>query len=101
MGPARRAIDIYRGDTYTHTVEVPSTTGRTYAAQIRDTSDALVATFAVEVVDATTVVLSLSSTITAALVPQVAAWDLESTDGDGRVLTLLRGPARIVKDETR
>lgn len=105
MTPGRRNISIYRGDTYTHRVEVLDAvgpvdlTGSTWLAQIRR-NDAQVAEFDINVAD-NVVTLSLTPEATTALTPLAGLrWDIQRTVG-GAVETLLAGSVKVATDVSR
>jgi hypothetical protein len=79
-------------------------TGRTYAAQIRTTTDAAtaLATFSCSIVSgaAGTLTATLSASTTAALTAGLGVWDLQETNGT-TVTTLLSGSVTISQDVTR
>jgi hypothetical protein len=111
MAPANLPLEIRVGDTETVSVAIQNAagapvniSGRTYAAQIRSTTDAStpLATFTCAIVSgpAGTLTATLSATTTAALTPGLAVWDLEERNGS-TVTTLLAGPVTIVQDVTR
>jgi hypothetical protein len=108
---ANLPITIRTGDTETISVAIKDSTGapvniagRTYAAQIRTTTDAAtaLATFSCSITNAAagTLAATLSATTTAALTAGLAVWDLEETNGT-TVTTLLAGSVTIVQDVTR
>lgn len=109
--PASYPLTVRSGDTETITLTLNddtgtaiNITGRTYAAQIRETVDAAspLATFTCTITNAAAgqVACTLSAATTAALAAGVGVWDLQETYA-GAVTTLLAGPARIEKDVTR
>jgi hypothetical protein len=111
MAPANLPLNIRIGDTETISVAIKDSTGapvniagRTYAAQIRTTTDAAtaLATFSCSITNAAagTLAATLSATTTAALTAGLAVWDLEETNGT-TVTTLLAGSVTIVQDVTR
>jgi hypothetical protein len=111
MAPANLPLQIRIGDTETVSVTIQDAagapvniSGRTYAAQIRTTTDAAtaLATFTCAIVSgaAGTLTATLSAATTAALTPGLGVWDLEETSGT-TVTTLLSGPVTIVQDVTR
>lgn len=111
MAAANLPLQIRVGDTETVSVTIldeneqpVNISGRSYAAQIRTTTDAatVLATFTCAIVSgpAGTLTATLSATTTAALTPGLAVWDLEETSGT-TVTTLLAGPVTIVQDVTR
>jgi hypothetical protein len=111
MAPANLPINIRIGDTETISVAIKDSTGaavnitgRTYAAQIRTTTDAAtaLATFSCSIVSgaAGTLTATLSASTTAALTAGIAVWDLQETNGT-TVTTLLGGSVTIVQDVTR
>jgi hypothetical protein len=111
MAPANLPLNIRIGDTETVSVAIKDSagaavniTGRTYAAQIRTTTDAAtaLATFSCSIVSGAggTLTASLSATTTAALTAGLGVWDLQETNGT-TVTTLLAGSVTIVQDVTR
>jgi hypothetical protein len=60
---------IKQGETFTHDITVVDTAGRTYTAPIADRHWNRIDDFTVEIVDATTVRLSLTDAETAAILP--------------------------------
>ena len=111
MSPANLPLNIRIGDTETISVAIQDSTGapvnitgRTYAAQIRTTTDAAtaLATFSCSITNAAagTLAATLSATTTAALTAGLAVWDLQETNGT-TVTTLLGGSVTIVQDVTR
>jgi hypothetical protein len=109
--PANYPLALRIGDTETVSLTIQDSTGtainitgRTYAAQVRATTDAssTLATFSCAVVSgsAGTVNCTLSATTTAALSPGTGVWDLQETNGS-TVTTLLAGPVTISQDVTR
>lgn len=112
MAPANLPLNIRIGDTETISVAIKDSTGaavnitgRTYAAQIRTTTDAAtaLATFSCSIVSgaAGTLTATLSATTTAALTAGLAVWDLQETRDSTIVTTLLGGSVTIVQDVTR
>jgi hypothetical protein len=111
MAPANLPLNIRIGDTETISVAIKDSTGapvnitgRTYAAQIRTTTDAAtaLATFTCAIVSgaAGTLTATLSATTTAALTAGLGVWDLQETNGT-TVTTLLAGSVTISQDVTR
>lgn len=111
MAPANLPLNIRIGDTETISVAIKDSTGaainitgRTYAAQIRTTTDAAtaLATFSCSIVSgaAGTLTATLSATTTAALTAGLGVWDLQETNGT-TVTTLLSGSVTISQDVTR
>lgn len=109
--PANHLLALRCGDTETVSVTLQDSagapiniTGRTYAAQVRATSDAStpLATFSCSIIDAAagTFACTLSATTTAALTPGGGVWDLSETNG-ATVTTLLAGSVIISQDVTR
>jgi hypothetical protein len=99
--PARRDISIYRGDAYTHRVEFPEDfdlTGRTFAAQIKDRADNLLATFDVAIADGD-VLLTVDEPASLELPAGVHRWDVQMRSG-GVPLTLLAGRCTVTRDVT-
>lgn len=114
MAPAPLDLDIYIGDTVTVTTTVKlngvpvDITGRTYAAQIRTRpqSTTILATFVCAITNAAggVVVATLPASITAALSPTRAVWDLQETtpaSPEAVKHTLVAGYANITQDVTR
>jgi len=108
--PASRNIVVYRGDSYTHAVVLTTDgttavniTGRTYAAQVRTTTESsdVVATFTTANGGSNgTVTLTLAAATTAALTPGSYVWDLQETNG-ANPTTLLAGACSVQGDVTR
>lgn len=102
---ARRDINIYKGDTYTHTVTLQDSntsaidvSARTYVAQVKNSaaSTEVIASFDIDTSDAANgnVVLTLSSTQTRGLKTGNYYYDLEET-ADSVVTTLMFGDAIV------
>lgn len=102
---ARRDINIYKGDTYTHTVTLQDSntsaidaSARTYIAQVKNSaaSTEVIASFDIDTSDAANgnVVLTLSSTQTRGLKTGNYYYDLEET-ADSVVTTLMFGDAIV------
>jgi hypothetical protein len=111
MAPANLPLNIRIGDTETISVAIKDSTGapvnitgRTYAAQIRTTTDAAtaLATFSCSIVSGAdgTLTATLSASTTAALTAGLGVWDLQETSGT-TVTTLLAGSVTISQDVTR
>ena len=111
MAPANLPLNILIGDTETISVAIKDSTGapvnitgRTYAAQIRTTTDAAtaLATFSCSITNAAagTLAATLSASTTAALTAGLAVWDLQETNST-TVTTLLSGSVTISQDVTR
>jgi hypothetical protein len=111
MAPANLPLNIRIGDSETISVAIKDSTGapvniagRTYAAQIRTTTDAAtaLATFSCSITNAAagTLAATLSATTTAALTAGLGVWDLQETNST-TVTTLLAGSVTIVQDVTR
>lgn len=111
MTPARRNVAAYRGDTYSHAIDVEdgngnpvNVSGSTFSAQVRryPAADTPLATFTVDTSQATTgrVVLGLSAATTAALPVGRHRWDVQQTTG-GVVLTLMAGEFEVTGEVTR
>lgn len=109
MTPGTRDLDLYRGDTYAHTVTFTDGTdpvdvsGYSWLAQIRETTDsaAVVEAFTVDTTNAATGVLVLRlSAAQAAELPRSARWDLQRTAG-GVVETILAGRVVTMPDVSR
>jgi hypothetical protein len=109
--PAVYPLVVRIGDTETVSVQLKDSsdtpvniTGRTYAAQIRETVDAAspLASFSCSITNGTAgqFACTLTATTTAALSAGVGVWDLQETNG-ATVTTLLYGPVQINKDVTR
>lgn len=108
--PGALNLDLYRGDSYAHTLtfldgdEDPiDLSGRDYLAQIRPhaTSTEILATFTIDDANADTgvLVLHLDADETAAL-SRSGVWDLQETIGEV-VTTILAGTATVTLDVTR
>jgi len=102
---ARRDINIYKGDTYTHSVTLQDSnssainiSARSYVAQLKDSSASteVVATFDIDTSDAANgiIALTLSSTQTRGLKTGKYYYDLEET-ADSVVTTLMFGDAVV------
>ena len=109
--PVDYPLSVRIGDTETVSVTLQNSTGtaiditgRTYAAQIRETaaSTSVLASFTCVLVNAANgqFACTLSASTTAGLSPQMAVWDLQETYGT-TVSTLLAGTVEINKDVTR
>ena len=109
--PANYPLTVRIGDTETITLNLQdasgaaiNVTGRTYAAQIRETADAasVLASFTCAISNAAggVVTATLPAGTTAALSPGSGVWDLQETNSSV-VTTLLAGPVQIVQDVTR
>lgn len=109
--PASWPLTVRIGDTETVTLYLQDAagtainiTGRTYAAQIRETADAssVLASFTCAISNAAggIVTATLPAATTAALTPGAAVFDLQETNSSV-VTTLLAGPVTIVQDVTR
>jgi hypothetical protein len=110
---AKRDIEIYQGDSYTHILTVTDdatppvatdVSGRTFAAQLRryPGSDTVAAQFAVDMTQASSgvVQLSLTATQTAGLAPGPFAFDVHMVTGSS-VLTLFAGECVVTAEVTR
>jgi len=104
-------LTVRIGDTETVTLYLQDAagaainiTGRTYAAQIRETADAssVLASFTCAISNAAGGIMTatLPAATTAALTPGSGVWDLQETNSSV-VTTLLAGPVTIVQDVTR
>jgi hypothetical protein len=110
-GPAAQNLTVTRGDTLTLVV-VMTTDGvtalnvstRTYAAQVRKSVDAALAsaTFTCTVTDGPNgeVTCALPASATALLSPGGYVWDLQESAGSA-VATVLSGSVTVVADVTR
>lgn len=109
--PAKQNLTVTRGDTLTLVVTMTTDgstpvniTGRTYAAQIRTSSEATSATasFTCTITDGANGVLTCTvpASTTSSLSPVVYVWDLQET-ASGVVSTLLSGTVTVVADITR
>jgi hypothetical protein len=108
--PARSDLALYQGDTWMLRVDFEDADASpldvsacSFRVQIRQTTaSAVLAAPAVDVSDAATgtVRFSLTDVETAALSDR-AVWDLEQTDGDGIVTTLVYGQVRTGREVTR
>lgn len=110
MRPAVRNIAVTRGDTYQHLVTFTDAAGtpidvsaNAYAAQLRANAEspAVLAEMATAAGATGEVWLTIDPAVTAALAPGRRAWDLQETDGDGIVTTIMAGWADVVADVTR
>lgn len=108
---ALRDISIYKGDTYTHSLTIKNSsnvaidlTGRTYIAQIRESSAASSseAVFDVDTSNSSNgvVVLSLTSIQTSLLKSGTYFYDVQESYGNV-VTTLMYGNAVVTGDITR
>lgn len=88
--PGVRNVTIVQGNDYLHSVTVTSDgstavniTGRTYTAQVRDSSGTLVLTLTCTVPTGTDGIVTLSATdaLTLALTPGIYTWALQETSG--------------------
>lgn len=120
-GPAIKDLDVYQGDTFELEVRLRDInadgtlgayidlTGSTIAAQARATkATAVLATFGVTIWDQTDpdlrggLTLTLTNTQTAALPGDTSVlWDMQRTDSQGRVRTLLAGRVLLTGEVTR
>ncbi len=75
-------------------------TGWSWLGQLRDAADALAATWAVTEMDPANgyVLMSLDDSVTVGLAVGDFDWDLEGTDGEGTVKTLVVGRLRLKED---
>jgi hypothetical protein len=103
---APRNIVIRKDEDYLHEVRLQDSsgtaiaiTGRTYAADIKTTADAVVDSFTVTVTDATGGVLqlALTETETAALTAGEYRWHLTETNGS-TVTIILTGRCSVVTE---
>jgi hypothetical protein len=102
-------VDAYRGDTVKLKVELFGATGGVdiagwlWEAQVRDATDAEVASMSTVLVDVDkgVIELGLSPAQTGALVPGDFTFDLEATDASNAVRTLFVGRMRIRPDVSR
>lgn len=107
---ARRNIEIYRGDTYTHEVRLKNSSNNainissmSFSASIKSSAQATsnIAVFDVAITDAANGIMTFSLTAanTANLVPGTYIYDLEQTNATV-VTTLLRGNVVVKSDVT-
>ncbi len=114
--PADEPLDLYRGDTRLWELHLaddpipPATvglpidlTGYEFLAEIRASADpdaALMASFAIDVVDATGGIITptLTATEAAKLIPGSAKHDLQLTNPDGDVRTWVAGRVKVRGD---
>lgn len=112
MRPAKRNIALVRGDDYRHMVTFTDEAGdpldvsaKSYAAQVRAHPDdaAILADFTVDDAGAATgtIWLTIDAATTALLAVGRRAWDIQETDGDGFVTTLMGGAVDVLADVTR
>jgi hypothetical protein len=102
-------VDAFRGDTIRLQVELFGATGTVsiagwlWEAQVRDATDAVVATMSTVLLDVDKGVLELGLTAeqTAAMDPADYAFDLEATDAANDVRTLFAGKIRLRPDVSR
>lgn len=110
--PGNYPLVIVIGDT--STIEVTNQdengaaidiTGRSYAAQVRETADAssVLATYSCAITNAAAgvVTCTLPASTTAALSPGTGVFDLEETNNATVKTTIVGGPVQIVQDVTR
>lgn len=107
--PAERHISLFRGDDYSHVVQIVDgagepvdVSGRTYAAMWRLNAQANdKVSFAIDMTDAAVgkVVLSLTSVQTAGM--EDGLFDLQETNESGAIRTLFQGRVTVKKDITR
>lgn len=105
--PARADLAIYQGDDYTALVTVDgisSLSGYTPQAQIRlgpaDQNDIIVVEITAALVLPNQIGLLIPHDITVQL-SGLYVWDLQVTDGDGVVTTLLAGAVVVTQEVTR
>lgn len=110
MAPGKVDLTAYRGDSFSQTLRFKTDavtpedlTGWSWVAQIREYADAAVPIAAFDVACPAPltgeVTLSLT-TAAAALLPRVALWDLQGTNGT-TVLTRVYGQLTVTGDVTR
>lgn len=101
--PAPRNLEIYQGDTYTHTVTFQDAdgvaidvSGYTFTGSIETTAGAAVASFTIGTGSAAsgTITLSLTSSTTAGISAGDYVWDLQGVTG-GTTTTYLAGRVRV------
>jgi len=105
------AVVLYRGDTMRLLVELRNAsgglvdiTGWTWQSQLRMSADDVDSVpIAITITDPTvgTLQLELASVVSAALTPRDYVFDVEATDGDDNVKTLVVGQLRVKEDVTR
>jgi hypothetical protein len=105
MMPAKRTLNIYQGDDYTHELVFENgddVSDRVFTSQIRDLNDVLVTDFDVSMDDAAigSVVFTLTDTQTTNIAEGVYVYDIQQVF-DGVVQTLVRGRAIVQRQVTR
>ncbi len=111
MPPASRDVEIYRGDTWAHSIDFEDAnsapvnmSGKTWLCQVRASTESstVLATVTVDTTNAATgtLVLRLTAMQTADLPTQVLRWDLQETTG-GTVTTWLAGRLTVTGDVSR
>ena len=108
---AERNITIYKGDSYTHQINIKNSsniainiTGRSYSSQIRKakSSESIVATFSTTITDASNGVLmmSLASGQTSGINTGIYYYDLQETNGS-IITTLIGGKVTVTGEVSR
>lgn len=108
---AERNITIYKGDSYSHQVNIKNSanvainiTGRTYISQIRKSkaSESVVLSFTTTVTNAANGVLtmSLSSSETSNINTGIYYYDLQETNGS-TITTLMGGKVTVTGEVSR
>lgn len=106
---AKRDLDWTRGDDYAHVISFTDgtdpldLTDYAFAAQVRSSPASIdaVATFTVDLEELDgTVTISLTRAVTAVMLGSYW-WDLQQTDPDAKVTTVLSGNVKVKADVTR
>lgn len=101
-------VSAFRGDTVELDVTFYDVAGEpldisnwVWACELRDAADVVVTNFGVYDAGPGSLLLELTDVTTAGLAVADYAWDLEGTDDETNVKTLVRGQLRIKEDVTR
>lgn len=108
---AERDITIYKGDSYTHQINIKNSantainiTGRTYISQIRKSkaSGTIIASFTTAITDAANGVLTMSMTgnETSNINTGIYYYDLQETNGS-IITTLMGGKVTVTGEVSR
>lgn len=106
-----RDITIYKGDSYTHRVNIKNSSntainisGRSYVAQIRKSkaTESVIASFTTNITDAANgvLILSMTSSQTSGINTGIYYYDLQETNGS-YVTTLMGGKVTITGEVSR
>jgi hypothetical protein len=103
--PLTRNITFTKGDDYEHVLTFDDSVDRTdytYRAMVRadaaDTGTAEASFTCVLDDESNTVTMTLTDSDTGALAAGKYTWDVEQTDADSKVTTLLKGTVTVVQD---